>query len=174
QARADRHAVRADRQALGLARRSAPQRLRRPPRNARPRQDDPRAGAAGRPRRRAPAQARRPAASRPAHAGIARVPGLFTGGDRKPARPRYSRAPPVFINHGGGIMKLKNALLGATLAGLAVAASAQDKRPDYGPSVTITQAKKIAAGVVAECTKNHWNVAVAIVDPHGFLVYFER
>jgi len=71
-------------------------------------------------------------------------------------------------------MKLKNALLGATLAGLAVAASAQDKRPDYGPSVTITQAKKIAAGVVAECTKNHWNVAVAIVDPHGFLVYFER
>jgi len=71
-------------------------------------------------------------------------------------------------------MKLKNALLGATLAGFAAAAPAQDKRPDYGPSVTITQAKKIAAGVIAECTKNQWNVAVAIVDPHGFLVYFER
>ncbi|HEY1288529.1 MAG TPA: heme-binding protein [Burkholderiales bacterium] len=71
-------------------------------------------------------------------------------------------------------MKLKAALAGIALAGLAVAAWAQDKRPDYGPSVTITQAKKIAAGVIAECTKNHWNVAVAIVDPHGFLVYFER
>lgn len=71
-------------------------------------------------------------------------------------------------------MKLKAALAGIALSGFAVAASAQDKRPDYGPSVTITQAKKIAAGVIAECTKNHWNVAVAIVDPHGFLVYFER
>jgi uncharacterized protein GlcG (DUF336 family) len=71
-------------------------------------------------------------------------------------------------------MKLQAALAGITLAGFAVAASAQDKRPDYGPSVTVTQAKKIAAGVIAECTKNNWNVAVAIVDPHGFLVYFER
>jgi uncharacterized protein GlcG (DUF336 family) len=60
------------------------------------------------------------------------------------------------------------------LAGFAAAAAAQDKRPDYGPSVTLTQAKKIAAGVIAECTKNQWNVAVAVVDPHGFLVYFER
>jgi glc operon protein GlcG len=71
-------------------------------------------------------------------------------------------------------MNLKHAVLGITLAGFAAAAAAQDKRPDYGPSVTITQAKKIAAGVIAECTKNQWNVAVAIVDPHGFLVYFER
>ena len=71
-------------------------------------------------------------------------------------------------------MKLKAVLAGITLAGLAFAASAQDKRPDYGPSVTLTQAKKIAAGVIAECTKNQWNVAVAVVDPHGFLVYFER
>jgi uncharacterized protein GlcG (DUF336 family) len=71
-------------------------------------------------------------------------------------------------------MKLKHVVLGITLAGFAAAAAAQDKRPDYGPSVTLTQAKKIAAGVIAECTKNQWNVAVAIVDPHGFLVYFER
>ena len=35
-------------------------------------------------------------------------------------------------------------------------------------------AKKIAAGVLAECQKNGWNVAVAVVDNHGFLVYFER
>jgi glc operon protein GlcG len=60
-----------------------------------------------------------------------------------------------------------------SLAAFAVSASAQ-QRPDYGTPVTIEQAKKIAAGVVAECTANKWNVAVAVVDPHGSLVYFER
>jgi uncharacterized protein GlcG (DUF336 family) len=71
-------------------------------------------------------------------------------------------------------MKLKHAVLGMTLAGFAAAASAQDRRPDYGTPVTIGAAKKIAAGVLAECQKNQWNVAVAVVDTHGFLVYFER
>ena len=28
--------------------------------------------------------------------------------------------------------------------------------------------------MLAECQKNGWNVAVAVVDNHGFLVYFER
>jgi hypothetical protein len=32
----------------------------------------------------------------------------------------------------------------------------------------------MAAGVIAECQKNSWNVAVAVVDTHGALVYFER
>jgi uncharacterized protein GlcG (DUF336 family) len=40
--------------------------------------------------------------------------------------------------------------------------------------VTTAAAKKIAAGVIAECQKNKWNVAVAVVDTHGSLVYFER
>ena len=71
-------------------------------------------------------------------------------------------------------MKASRLLLGVAAAAFACAASAQDRRPDYGPPVTITQAKKIAAGVLAECAKNSWNVAVAIVDPHGSLVYFER
>ena len=35
-------------------------------------------------------------------------------------------------------------------------------------------AKKVAAGVVAECQKNGWNVAVAVVDTQGGLVYYER
>lgn len=51
---------------------------------------------------------------------------------------------------------------------------AQDRRPDYGTPVNAAQAKKIAAAVLAECQKNSWNVAVAVVDNHGFLVYFER
>ena len=64
----------------------------------------------------------------------------------------------------------------ALLLGMAFAAtaSAQDRRPDYGPDVNTATAKKIAAGVIAECQKNGWNVAVAVVDPHGALVYFER
>ena len=69
---------------------------------------------------------------------------------------------------------LTRIVLGFALAALATVAAAQDRRPDYGPAVTTAAAKKIAAGVIAECQKNGWNVAVAIVDPHGFLVYFER
>jgi glc operon protein GlcG len=69
---------------------------------------------------------------------------------------------------------IRTVLLGAALAALAASASAQDRRPDYGTAVNATAAKKIAAGVIAECQKNGWNVAVAVVDNHGFLVYFER
>jgi len=60
------------------------------------------------------------------------------------------------------------------LAACTTLALAQDKRPGYGTPVTTAQAKKIAAGVIAECQKNGWNVAVAVVDPHGGLVYYER
>ena len=65
-------------------------------------------------------------------------------------------------------------VLGFAVAAVATVAAAQDKRPGYGPAVNVTQAKKIAAGAVAECQKNGWNVAVAIVDPHGTLVYYEK
>ena len=69
---------------------------------------------------------------------------------------------------------MRTILVGAALVALAASASAQDKRPDYGTAVDAAAAKKIAAGAVAECQKNGWNVAVAVVDTHGFLVYFER
>jgi glc operon protein GlcG len=68
--------------------------------------------------------------------------------------------------------------ISALLVGLALAASTltveAQQRPDYGPAVDIDTAKEIAAKVIEECSNNNWNVAVAIVDPHGFLVYFER
>jgi glc operon protein GlcG len=69
---------------------------------------------------------------------------------------------------------MKRLLIGAAIVALATTASAQDRRPDYGTAVNVAGAKKIAAGVVAECQKNGWNVAVAVVDNHGYLVYFER
>jgi len=64
--------------------------------------------------------------------------------------------------------------LAAALAVCSSLALAQDRRPGYGTPVTTATAKKIAAGVIAECQKNGWNVAVAVVDPHGALVYYER
>jgi uncharacterized protein GlcG (DUF336 family) len=69
---------------------------------------------------------------------------------------------------------MKKILIGAALVAFAATASAQDRRLDCGPAVNIAGAKKIAAGIIAECQKNSWNVAVAVVDTHGFLVYFER
>jgi glc operon protein GlcG len=71
-------------------------------------------------------------------------------------------------------MSLTRIVLGFSLVAFAAVAAAQDKRPDYGPAVNTGAAKKIAAAVIAECQKNQWNVAVAVVDPHGYLVYFER
>jgi len=70
-------------------------------------------------------------------------------------------------------MKIAAMVAALALASFTTASQAQ-QRPDYGPPVNIAAAKKIAAGVIAECAKNSWNVAVAVVDNHGFLVYFER
>lgn len=44
----------------------------------------------------------------------------------------------------------------------------------YGPTLTIDVAKKAAAPAIAEAAKNKWTMAVAIVDTHGELVYFEK
>ncbi len=72
------------------------------------------------------------------------------------------------------LKRITQALCVTSFALFAVQVSAQDQRPGYGPAINISAAKKIAAGVVAECQSNKWNVAVAIVDTHGSLVYFER
>lgn len=68
---------------------------------------------------------------------------------------------------------IAHVLAAAALTLFAVSASAQ-QRPDYGPAVNIETAKKIAAATIAHCTANNWNVAVAVVDTHGTLLYFER
>lgn len=65
-------------------------------------------------------------------------------------------------------------VVGALALASFTASAAAQQRPGYGPSVTVDQAKKIAAGVIAECAANKWNVAVAVVDTHGLLIYFER
>ena len=70
-------------------------------------------------------------------------------------------------------MTSRKIMLGLTLALSAGLASAQE-RPPYGNSITVDQAKKIAAGALAESKKNSWRMAISIVDNHGFPVYFER
>ncbi|HZS25704.1 MAG TPA: heme-binding protein [Candidatus Angelobacter sp.] len=46
--------------------------------------------------------------------------------------------------------------------------------PNYGMPVSLENAKKAAAAALAEAVKNHWNMAVAVVDPNGTLVYYEK
>ena len=60
----------------------------------------------------------------------------------------------------------------AAFASVTGLASAQD-RPGYGTAVNLATAKKIVAAAMAEAQKNSWRVAVAIVDNHGTLVYYE-
>ena len=44
----------------------------------------------------------------------------------------------------------------------------------YGTGIPVETARKVAAAAIAEAKKNGWNVAAAIVDTGGDLVFFER
>ena len=68
------------------------------------------------------------------------------------------------------ILRISSVSLCVLFAG---AVAAQD-RPSYGPEINLADAKKLAAAALAEAQKNKWNVAIAIVDNHGTLVYYER
>ena len=68
-----------------------------------------------------------------------------------------------------------------TLAALAISVAAFGQTPaaapaniPYGSPISADAAKKIAAAAIAEARKNNWAMAVAVVDPAGYLVYFER
>lgn len=67
---------------------------------------------------------------------------------------------------------------GMFVAGLLVIAPAQmldaQAPAPYGAPISLENAKKAAAPALAEAVKNHWNMAVAIVDPSGNLVYYEK
>jgi len=57
---------------------------------------------------------------------------------------------------------------------LACATVATSQTMSYGPNINVETAKKLAAPAIAEARKNNWNMAVAIVDTAGDLVYFEK
>jgi glc operon protein GlcG len=51
--------------------------------------------------------------------------------------------------------------------------SAQLPNP-YGAPINGENAKKAAGAALAEARRNNWNMAAAVVDPAGDLVYFEK
>ena len=65
-------------------------------------------------------------------------------------------------------------ILFAAAAMLACATVATPQTMSYGPNISIEAAKKLAAPAIAEARKNNWNMAIAIVDTAGDLVYFEK
>ena len=58
--------------------------------------------------------------------------------------------------------------------GMAIAQAQTQAPMPYGANVSLENAKKVAAPALAEAEKNHWNMAVAIVDTSGNLVYYEK
>ncbi len=60
------------------------------------------------------------------------------------------------------------------IGGMAIAQAQTQAPMPYGANVSLENAKKVAAPALAEAEKNHWNMAVAIVDTSGNLVYYEK
>lgn len=44
----------------------------------------------------------------------------------------------------------------------------------YGTAINLESARKVASVAIGEARKNNWNMAIAIVDPAGELIYFEK
>jgi glc operon protein GlcG len=66
-------------------------------------------------------------------------------------------------------------LLGVVFVACAGAVPARAQMPNaYGMPISLEDAKKVAAPALAEARKNNWLMAVAIVDPSGNLIYFEK
>jgi len=65
--------------------------------------------------------------------------------------------------------------LAAVLIALCAMAGAVAQMPNpYGMPISLENARKAAAPAMAEAAKNNWTIAVAIVDPGGNLVYYEK
>lgn len=66
--------------------------------------------------------------------------------------------------------QILSALLIMLMAGLPALAQSEQ----YGAPLNVETAKRVAAAAVAEAKKNNFTMAIAIVDPNGFLIYFEK
>ena len=69
-------------------------------------------------------------------------------------------------------MQLIRAVAGIVVMLISFGALAQ--QPLYGPPISVDDARRVAAAGIAEAKKNNFNMAVAVVDSTGHLVYFER
>jgi len=67
-------------------------------------------------------------------------------------------------------------MLGATAALAQTAAPAAPAYPSYpyGRTITLAEAKTVAAAAEAEAKKNGWNMVITIVEPNGAPVFSEK
>lgn len=65
-------------------------------------------------------------------------------------------------------------LVALTVVFCALRTTSQMMPNPYGPPISVDDAKKAAAAALAEARKNNWKMAVAVVDPNGDLVYYEK
>lgn len=72
------------------------------------------------------------------------------------------------------MIRFNNILPAVMMMGLSTLTAAAQTPKAYGPSVNVDAAKRIAAVAVAEAQRNHWYMAVAIVDTSGTLIYYEK
>jgi glc operon protein GlcG len=56
----------------------------------------------------------------------------------------------------------------------AASPSAGGPATPIGMAITLDHAKRVAAAAAAEARKNGWFMAVAVVDPGGTLIYYEK
>ncbi len=73
------------------------------------------------------------------------------------------------------------ALLGSALVAPALAQAPASAVPEtmpfdipYGEPIGLDQAKQVADAAMGEMKKHNWKMAIAIVDPSGGLVFFEK
>lgn len=61
----------------------------------------------------------------------------------------------------------------AVLLCLTPAQSRAQDAPPYGAQITLEVARKVGAAAEAEAKKNNWRMAIAVVDNHGTLVFYQ-
>ena len=71
-------------------------------------------------------------------------------------------------------MTLRRTLSHAAAALMLVSGAALAQVPQYGPNITLEQAKKVLAAAQADAKSKSWPMAIAVVDNAGMLVAFEK
>src|SRR4030066_2570072 len=113
-------------------------------------------------------------------------PGSFSGSKRRPTWSRTSQmtVPCIWYSDTisyptrGGVHMIatlrKLGGIGALILSTILFAGTASGELLTKKSLSLEDAKKVAAGAAAEARKNKWNMDIAIVDDGGHLIYFER
>jgi glc operon protein GlcG len=72
------------------------------------------------------------------------------------------------------LLKLSAAVVLVVGLGDAFAQIVMPPPTPYGAPITLEAAKRVADAARGEAQRNNWSMSIAIVDPAGMLVYFEK